>query len=141
MIKMARAYFLIELGVALSLLMIILAAASFALHNSYLHQAVLWEELIANELAVSALERAVAEDRLACTPAEGRPLDAHPEQELAGSTTPPLQGLALTLYVEKVPGQAGLAEVRVAVAWQRTLGPLAGQQVRIERRLRRRVAQ
>ena len=125
-----RAYLMIEVAFSLGMLAVVLAAASVAISRGYQHQNGLWEEFVAEELAGSALERALA--------------DPHPAVFGAQNVTPAdtpalLPGLSVTLETLAVSEHPELAALRVTVRWKRGSGPLVGQPQELRRETRRRI--
>lgn len=127
-----RAYLLIEVAFTMGLLATVIVAASFALNGAQRNQSMQWEELCASELAASLLERELARDVRSPTPTGGIAL------ELPDAVR--LSTMSATLSVEAVPGAFDLVDIRVRVSWIVAIGGLTGQQLHVERVLRRRIS-
>lgn len=111
--KRIRGYTMIETAVAFALLTLAVAVASHYTHLFRVHEAQLWEEFCAHELALSVL------DDLRTQPPP--PPGAAQPHTLSG---PLLDKLKLTLpdaqvavTVSAVAGDAALREARVEVSW------------------------
>lgn len=107
----ARGFTLLEVVIALTLLVTVLAASWTLLGSAQRNEHVLWDEFTANELAISQLERVCARRTLETTPVNGQVLNVEPGESQ-------LPELKMTLFVANAPNTALLADVRVVVAWQ-----------------------
>jgi prepilin-type N-terminal cleavage/methylation domain-containing protein len=128
--KGPRGFTLVETTVALALLVICCGGAWLVLGSANHSQRVLWDDLVASELAVSALEQVLSRDSLALTPPAGRAIELQP----AGKPEA-LPNLSVTLHVTAVADQPEMREVRAVVEWRENARAPAQK---IERTLRRR---
>jgi prepilin-type N-terminal cleavage/methylation domain-containing protein len=106
----AHGFTLIEVTIALTLLVTVLAASWTVLSGAQRNERLLWDEFLASELAVSQLERTTAAKSCVLTPPAGTVLeisDAHPD----------LADLKVTLIATAVDQRSDLVEIRVIVAW------------------------
>jgi prepilin-type N-terminal cleavage/methylation domain-containing protein len=108
--KGKRGFTLIELSLACAILTIAFLGAWAFVSNAQRHQRMLWEELVAHELAVAVVEREWARSSLAPTPAEGR--SVHVE----GTDLADVQAV---LHILTVPGSKGTLAVKAIVTWRR----------------------
>lgn len=128
---------LLEVGIAFSVLVTALVGAWGFVFTAERHQRVLWDELVAGELAASALEEAFAEPSLTPTPSEGKlvtPWKGNGPEPLVL-----LPGLQMVLHLTPVPKEEALVDMRVSVTWQREGAGAVEVPCSIERTARRRI--
>ena len=101
-----RGFTLLEVVIALTLLVTVLAASWTLLSSAQRNEHFMWDEFA----AVSQLERVCAREKLDATPTSGSALSA----DLHDSKLPEL---TVTLFVTAAADRADLQDVRVAVAW------------------------
>jgi type II secretory pathway pseudopilin PulG len=117
----SRGYIMIELTFALSMLVVVIGAASMVIINGNREQMLLWEEFQAGELAHSALEHALARDA---------DLKMSPDECVT------LPDAALKIVRIPIEDQPGLESVRTTVTWSNALNALPRK---VERTVRRRI--
>ncbi len=137
MTRRPRGFTLLELTIAFAVLVTGIVGAWGAAFAAQRHQRLLWDELAAQELAVSALETAFADGDLKPTPPAGRPV-TFPASGIAG-TAPNLLEFQVLLHVALVPENNALYEIRAIVTWAHPLASPGLDPRRLERSLRRRV--
>ncbi len=118
--------------ISLAILAVLVAGICGSMAGAARHRRVLWEEVQARELAVSVLEHAVAERRVALTPAGGETVN--PATMLSGQPTP-LMEVEIKLFVEAVKDAPGLHQITAEVAWR------SGADVETVRKVRHEVVQ
>jgi len=133
--RRARGFTLLEMVFAFGLLVIAITASSVLVASLGRHQAVLWEDAIAGELALSVLEQAMAEPRLDPTPPQGRTIVVAP----GPGGTPLLPEIQAVLLVRSVPERTDVVDVSAKVIWRCAGITSSGDHKTIERTTRRRV--
>lgn len=106
----SRGFTLIEVTIALTLLVTVLAASWTLLSGAQRNERMLWDEFSANELAVSQLERATSSRTLEITPVAGSPVEI-------ADANPDLPQVTMTQFVTAVDERPELVDVRVLIAW------------------------
>jgi prepilin-type N-terminal cleavage/methylation domain-containing protein len=108
-----RGFTLLEVSIAFGLLAIAIMMTSLLVSGLERHQRALWEDAIAESLAVSTLEKTIAEAKLDPTLAEGREILV----EKAPSGVQILPDVKSVLFIHSIPEEKGIVELQVQVSW------------------------
>jgi len=126
---MRRGYIMIEVCVVLAMLMSLVVIVALVISGSNRQQTMMWDEFVASELAVSALEHRRSGSPIA-TGTAGDPVE---ELKIVPEVLP---GVSTRVVIQTAPEQ-GVFYERAIVSWQRSasIGPLT-----VEREMVRRAA-
>ena len=133
----ASGFTLLEMTFAFGLLVIAIMMTSMLVSGLDRHQRALWEDAIAESLAVSTLERAIAESKFELTPAEGREVPV----EKSTSGVEFLPNIKSVLSIRALPEQRGVVELQAQVSWRFSEVVPNGDVRTIRRTLRWRISQ
>jgi len=109
-----KGFTLFELAVAFGMFITIVAGTWTLLANAHRHEETLWDELLAEEWAVSVLEQSLAAEPCPATPADGLPV---PLARLGPRETAALPDARAVLRAVAAAGSPGVVELHVVVSW------------------------
>jgi len=133
----ASGFTLLEMTFAFGLLVIAIMMTSMLVSGLDRHQSALWEDAIAESLAVSILERAIAESNFELTPPEGREVPV----EKSTSGVEFLPNIKSVLSIRALPDDRGVVELQAQVSWRFSEVVPNGDVRTIRRTLRWRISQ
>jgi hypothetical protein len=125
-----RGFTLFEIWIACVVFFTLVVATSLVLANAHRHEEALWDELLAEEWAVSVLEQALAAEHCAATLPEGLTVSL---SQVGPQETIALPEAKVILRVTPVAESSGLMSLRAVVSWNRD-----GQIRTLERAVKRR---
>jgi hypothetical protein len=117
---MRRGYIMIEICLVLTLLMSLVVIVSLVVVSSHRQQVVMWDELVASEVAVSLLEQSRA-NKDALTTNVGRDVPLPTTDELSEILPHASAQIFVSAVLDADPDAGtNLIQTRVIVTWQRS---------------------